>query len=280
MLSSLLPIWVWAQSLATSPPAPDEVVAHHVDHTASIRLHRLNHFEARLNTDPAELHAACRFVSELSTPAPAKRVALTFDDGPEPGQTEFILETLKRHKVHATFFMIGEQAKRHPELVAKVLAEGHNLIGNHSWNHPNFHSLGAADQAAEVRRTEDILTRELQPRLFRYPYGNSTCQTNTMLHSAGYKIVGWHVDSCDWAFDKNGAVGPKEAAICGVLPQFQKDYAGHVLSAIRAHDGGIVLMHEIHPNTLRHLDAIITAALKDGYVFGSIDDSEFDQSMR
>ena len=263
-----------------SAPTPEEVAAHHAEHTASIRLHRLSHFEARLNTDPVELHATCRFVSELSTPAPAKRIALTFDDGPESGQTEFILETLKRHNVRATFFMIGEQAKRHPELVAKVLAEGHNLIGNHSWNHPNFHSLGEADQAAEVQRTEDVLTKELQPRLFRYPYGNSTCPTNAMLHSAGYKIVGWHVDSCDWAFDKVGAVGSKEAAICGVLPQFQKDYVGHVLSAIRAHDGGIVLMHEIHPNTLRHLDAIITAALKDGYVFGSIDDSEFSQSMR
>ena len=85
-------------------------------------------------------------------------------------------------------------------------------------------ALAEANQAAEVQRTEDLLAGELKPRLFRYPYGNSTCATNEMLHASGYKIVGWHVDSCDWAFDKNGAVGQKEAAICGVLPQFEKDY--------------------------------------------------------
>ena len=280
MLTSLLSVWVLAQDLPLVSPSTSDMASQHAEHTAAIRLHRLKHFDAKLNTDPAVLHAACRFESDISTAAPAKRIALTFDDGPEPIQTEFILETLKRHNIPATFFMIGEQAKKHPDLVAKVMAEGHHLIGNHSWDHPNFHSIDVTEQAAQVQRTEDLLSHELKPRLFRYPYGNSTCKTNDLLHEGGYSIVGWHVDSCDWAFDKNGSVDEKEAETCGVLPQYQADYAGHVLSAIRAHDGGIVLMHEIHPNTLRHLDSIVTTALKEGYVFVSIDDAEFMRSMR
>ena len=86
------------------------------EHTANIRLHRLKHFDTKLNTEPAELKLVCRYESELSNRAPAKRIALTFDDGPQPGQTEFILETLKRHNIRATFFMIGEHAKKYPEL--------------------------------------------------------------------------------------------------------------------------------------------------------------------
>ena len=278
--SSLVPVWGLAQD-ATAPakPGSDQISAPHAEHTATIRLNRLKQFDAKLNTDPAELKSVCRYESELSNPAPAKRIALTFDDGPEPGQTQYILETLKRHNIRATF-MIGEQATKYPDLVAMVVAAGHHLIGNHSWDHPNFHIISQAEQVEQVQKTEEVLAKELQPRLFRYPYGNSTCTTNELLHAQGYKIIGWHVDSCDWAFDRNGTVDQKEAATCGVLPQFQKDYTGHVLSAIRAHDGGIVLMHEIHPNTLRHLDEIITMALKDGYVFGSIDDTEFSQSMR
>ena len=92
--------------------------------------------------------------------------------------------------------------------------------------------------------------------------------------------MGWHVDSCDWAFDANGGVDSKEALECGVLPAYRKDYVGHVLSALRAHRGGIVLMHEIHPNTLKSLEAIIEALLAAGYTFGSLKDEGFAGSLR
>ena len=280
LIASVVCLTSFAQEAPTGSPVPADLVRPHLVDAATIRMHRLNHFNAKLNTDAAELHARCAFASDISTAPPKKLVALTFDDGPAPGHTEFILDTLKRHKIRAAFFMIGEQALRHPELVARVAAEGHHLIGNHSWDHPNFHSIAAAEQQLEVEKSEDVLLKNMTPRLFRYPYGNSSCATNDLLHRSGYKIVGWHIDSCDWAFDKSGVVDAKEAATCGVLPQFHKDYAGHVLSALRAHNGGIVLMHEIHPNTLQKLDAIITAALEDGFVFGSIDDPAFEHAMR
>lgn len=280
LLASLLWLTSFAQEARTDSAAPESLVKPHPVDAATIRLHRLNHFNVKLNTDSAELHARCTYESDISTAPPKKLVVLTFDDGPAPGHTEFILDTLKRHQIRAAFFMIGEQAQRHPELVARVAAEGHHLIGNYSWDHPNFHSIDAAEQALEVEKSEGVLINKMSPRLFRYPYGNSSCETNELLHRNGYKIVGWHIDSCDWAFDKSGIVDAKEAAICGVLPQFHKDYVGHVLSALRAHNGGIILMHEIHPNTLQKLDAIITAALEDGFVFGSLDDPAFAQAMR
>ena len=271
-----------AQDVNAPPPTPTDKSAEnpHVEHTATIRLHRLRHFDAKLTADPEQLKTQCRYESEISTVPPRKILALTFDDGPEPVQTEFILNVLAQRHLKATFFMIGEQVRKHPDLVAKVLAQGHNLVGNHSWDHPNFHSIAVAEQTIEVEKTERELAGIMAQKLFRYPYGNSTCESNDLLHKQGYRIVGWHIDSCDWAFEKTGSVDPKEAAACGVLPQFHHNYVGHVLSMIRAHNGGIMLMHEIHPNTLKKLDEIIDLALSDGYTFDSIDATEFAGDMR
>ena len=264
---------------AATPPSAAASSPHEGD-TANIRLHRLRHLDARLNTDPADLHAQCRYESEISTRPPQKHLALTFDDGPEPVQTEYILEVLRRHGARATFFMIGEQVKKDPELLAKVLADGHHLVANHSWDHPNFHAISVAEQLQEVEATEQALAQNMPHKLFRYPYGNSTCETNAYLHKQGYQIIGWHIDSCDWAFDKTGSVDAREAATCAVLPQFQSDYVGHVIASMRAHNGGIVLMHEIHPNTLKKLDEILQQAVADGFVFDALDAPEFDSSMR
>lgn len=96
----------------------------------------------------------------------------------------------------------------------------------------------------------------------------------------GYSIVGWHIDSCDWAFDGRGEVDGKEAMICGVLPQNRKDFVGHVVSGIRAHNGGIVLLHEIHPSTVRQLEVIIKRVLAEGYAFVSLADPAFAPSLR
>lgn len=265
-------------SAAKIPPLSSEHV--HEEEVANIRKHHLNRLYERLTTDPKILHEACRYESEISTAPPKKRIALTFDDGPEPGQTELILATLKKRNLPAAFFMIGRKAKQHPELVAKVLAEGHMIIGNHSWDHPNFHEIGVAEQAQETLQSEAILANSPQPKLFRYPYGNSTCETNELLRSHGYRIVGWHIDSCDWAFDKTGMINVREAISCGVLTQHHDDYVGHVVSATRARNGGIILMHEIHPNTLRKLEDIIDQMIAEGFTFGTVLDADFQSSLR
>ena len=288
-LASLFALGVAAQTAApvpsvTLPLTAEELAAHDARHLeadrAKIRQHHLNHLETRLNTDPQILQATCRYESEISTAPPQKHIALTFDDGPEPVQTEYILEVLDRYKISATFFLIGSQAQRHPDLVQKILAAGRHQIGNHSWDHPNFHDIAVPEQSEEVVRAQTVLESDMPKKYFRYPYGNATCDTNALLRSQGYKIVGWHIDSCDWAFDKTGSVDAKEAATCGVLPQFRSDFPGHVLSALHAHGGGILLMHEIHPNTLKYLDQIIRTALAEGYVFDTVDSPPFEACMR
>ena len=258
-----------------TPPAPATVQ----DEAAVIRQHHLKRLNERLTVEPSVLEGRCRYESDIATPPPLNRVALTFDDGPtEPG-TEYILEVLQKYKIHATFFMIGEKARQYPDLVAKVRAAGHDVVANHSWSHPNFHDIDAARQTGEVLRTDSLTTQD-GPKLFRYPYGNSTCETNQLVHEHGYKIVGWHIDSCDWAYDKTGTIDAREAISCGVPRQYQNDYVGHVLAAARSRRGGIILMHEIHPNTLKSLDAIVAGLLAGGFEFGMVTDEDFQSSLR
>jgi peptidoglycan/xylan/chitin deacetylase (PgdA/CDA1 family) len=245
-----------------------------------IRKHHLNRLVDKLISDPKELEASCKYESEIATPPPLNRVALTFDDGPAPGATEEILVLLQKYHISATFFMVGKKAEQYPELVAKVRAAQHSVIANHSWDHPNFHDISAAEQSNEVLRNEQVLAADLQPKLFRYPYGNSSCETNALVRARGYRIVGWHIDSCDWAYDKTGTVDAKEALSCGVPAQYRSDYVGHVVAAARAHKGGIILMHEIHPNTLKQLEAVIVQLQAEGFVFGNVQDAEFASSLR
>lgn len=272
-----------AAETAPETPNPQQTQSSshsHEEETAKIRKHHLKRLDDRLTIEPEILKQGCKYESDISTKPPVKRVALTFDDGPEPGQTEFILEVLKKHNITAAFFMIGQKAHEHPELVEKVRAANHQIIGNHSWNHPNFHDISTSAQADQVLRTELALAKDLDPKLFRYPYGNSSCETNKLVRARGYKIVGWHIDSCDWAFDKTGSVDIKEAISCGVLSQYHHDYVGHVVSVARARNGGIILMHEIHPNTIKKLDEIIMQLQAEGFTFGSILDEDFQQSLR
>ena len=275
------------QTPAAAPAAATPAAkADHAEHTleeetSHIRKHHLNRLADRLTIEPKVLELSCKYESEIPTAPPNMRVALTFDDGPSPDGTELILALLKKYNLPATFFMIGEKMQKYPELVAKVRAANQGVIGSHSWDHPNFHEISVAEQSDEVLRNEQLLfaTPPLE-KLFRYPYGNSSCETNQLVRSRGYKIVGWHIDSCDWAFDKTGSVDMKEAISCGVLPQYHSDYVGHVVSAARARKGGIILMHEIHQNTLKKLEQIIVQMQADGFTFGAITDADFQESLR
>ncbi|MTW14295.1 polysaccharide deacetylase family protein [Pseudoduganella eburnea] len=255
------------------------VQANDVD-SAKIRHHHLSRLLDKLASPAEDIERECRYESEISTAPPVNRVALTFDDGPQPGQTEYVLDVLAQHGISATFFMIGEKAARYPDLVARVRAAGHQVVANHSWSHPNFHDINAAQQADEIVRGDALLADASAPKLFRYPYGNSSCAGNALVRQRGYQIVGWHIDSCDWAYDKSGTVDAKEALTCGVPAQYRNDYVGHVVAAARARKGGIILMHEIHPRTLRQLDSVIAQLLAAGFVFSTVTSPEFQDSLR
>ena len=253
------------------------------EHTANLRTFRARQMEERLGTESEKLQQHCRYESDIATAPPQKWVALTFDDGPSSTQTEIILVQLAKYGIKASFFNIGMHAAAHPELVQKVLDAGHELIGGHSWKHPNFHDIDAARQDQEIRRTDQLLAPAMAAtgkKFFRYPYGNATCTSNALLHELEYAIVGWHVDSCDWAFAATGEVGPKDAQICEVHADNRGNYVGHVLDAIKLRQGGIVLMHEIHPQTVAQLPAVIERLQAEGYQFTTVSDPLFASSLR
>jgi peptidoglycan/xylan/chitin deacetylase (PgdA/CDA1 family) len=247
---------------------------------ASIRSAHLSRLDERLAIPTEDLRERCRFESDIATAPPSGLVALTFDDGPDAEHTRPILSILEHYGVPATFFLIGEKAEKHPELVQAIMADGRHLIGSHSWSHPNFHDLPEQDQTEEIEKGAAALPAGLSPRLFRYPYGNSSCAANDLLHGQGFAIVGWHVDSCDWAFDRTGTVDAKEAVSCGVSSQYRGDFVGHVAATVRARRGGIVLLHEIHEITPARLGEVIEEIRRDGFTFIRLDDPRLVESLR
>jgi peptidoglycan/xylan/chitin deacetylase (PgdA/CDA1 family) len=279
-------LFAWMGSsgiLAQTPPTPAPAASATASpgHVEAMRRAHLVRLQEHLEKPEEELHRACRFESDIATLPPEGVVALTFDDGPEPGHDEAILATLARHKVPATFFLIAEKAKAHPELVAQLRELPGAVIGNHSWSHPNFHDIPADVQAREVDSADMLLHADLGAApLFRYPYGNATCETNELVHAKGYRIVGWHVDSCDWGFDGVRGLTPAEALSCGVLPAYRGDFLGHVVASVRAHRGGIVLMHATQHISVDNLDALITRLEAEGYRFSTPAAADFQASLR
>jgi peptidoglycan-N-acetylglucosamine deacetylase len=123
-------------------------------------------------------------------------VALTFDDGPDPVTTPQVLDVLAAHGARATFFMLGKLAARHPHLVARVKAEGHE-IGNHSWDHPSLATLDKAGLEQQILRTREVLGHHGGP-LLRPPYGYQSLKSFRFAQQHGYRPVCWSVACADW----------------------------------------------------------------------------------
>ncbi len=127
-----------------------------------------------------------------------KRIALTFDDGPNEPWTSRLLDILEETRTPAAFFLVGTNAKRHPELVRRMVADGH-IIGNHSYTHSAFGSLSGR-LFAEVRLT-DVLFQDLigvWPRFVRPPYGHKTPWFLRSARRSGRVVVMWSLAANDW----------------------------------------------------------------------------------
>jgi peptidoglycan/xylan/chitin deacetylase (PgdA/CDA1 family) len=206
-----------------------------------------------------ELALRPAFGSTVAVRTDEKALALTFDDGPDPETTPQVLDALRRLGMKATFFMIGARAARHPELVARIVAEGHE-IGNHSWDHPSLPELPPAGVADQIARTRARLAPH-GGALFRPPYGHQTLATYRVARRAGYRAVMWSSVAADWS----GADGAT--------------LAGRVLDG--AGPGSIVLLHDtlysFDDATYRDrgptLDALeLIAAGMPGYRFVTVSD--------
>ena len=147
-------------------------------------------------------------------PNDEQNIYLTFDDGPIPEVTPWVLDLLKKHQAKATFFCIGDNVKKHPEIFDRMVREGH-AIGNHTFHHLNGRKTNHKDYLANVAKAQEVLENRisnytpgvitsevtkdcLHPILFRPPYGQLTASQARAIQQKGYKIVMWNVLSMDY----------------------------------------------------------------------------------
>ena len=187
--------------------------------------------------------------------APQKAIALTFDDGPWPTSTSQVLDVLKNSNVKATFFMVGKQVQKYPQLLKQVVAEGH-AIGNHTWSH-QYYQYNESAAAGEIDRTAELVykTTGVKTSLFRPPAGILNNGLVTYAHEKNYAVVMWSVDSKDWRSRRT----TKQAFIDNVLKE--------------AKPGGIVLLHDgggDRSNTVQALPQLIAQLKKHGYKFVTV----------
>jgi len=138
-------------------------------------------------------------------PFSEKQVYLTFDDGPIPEVTPWVLDLLKKHQAKATFFCIGDNIRKYPELSRRIIAEGH-AIGNHTFHHLNGWKTKPRNYIENVLKAEAEIENQTSSfightPIFRPPYGKLTSQQAKLLQEKGYKIIMWDVLSADFDMD-------------------------------------------------------------------------------
>lgn len=191
-----------------------------------------------------------------TSPEPLPKVALTFDDGPDVRNTPLILDLLKDEQVPATFFVVGTQVERYPEMLVRIFEEGH-LIANHSRTHADFAEL----------TNEEILKLELEPTsqavqqltgyyplTMRPPYGSLRPDSVQFLKDQGWKIVRWSLDTFDWDSRRNSTEE--------ILARIEELH----------HPGAIILMHCNGPATIKALPGVISTLRELGYQFVTVRD--------
>lgn len=166
------------------------------------------------------------YVWEISTKK--KELYLTFDDGPTPDITHWVLGTLKPFHAKATFFCIGDNVTKHPEIFSQILNDGHS-IGNHTHNHIKGWNTETEQYLENVSKAEEVIASQMLQsstvNLFRPPYGQIKPTQGKKLMALGYKIVMWDVLSFDW--DKTVS---------------NQECLDHVIS--KSKNGSIVVFHD------------------------------------
>lgn len=185
-----------------------------------------------------------------------KELYLTFDNGYENGFTPAILDTLLSRHVPAIFFVTGHYVKDKPELLKRMVAEGH-LIGNHSWSHPDMSTISnekIKDELAKVKDAVTEVTGQKEMKYLRPPRGIFSDRTLGISKELGYTNVFWSIAYKDW----------------DVKQQRGWKYAyDQIMSQL--HPGAVILLHSISKDNTEALGAFIDEAHRQGYVFKSLD---------
>jgi len=203
--------------------------------------------------------------SPTATPVPAppqisyamvhgvgRTIAMTFDDGPSEKLTPMLLDMLKQRGIHATFFVVGQNAAAYPDILKRAVAEGHE-IGNHSWSHPQLTHLSMEGVDSQILKTNAAIHAAIghDPVLMRPPYGATSAALNKhFAQTYGMKVILWSVDPLDWKY-RNSARVERE-----------------ILSQVGP--GGIVLSHDIHATTVAAMPETLDALIAQGYKFVTV----------
>lgn len=183
-----------------------------------------------------------------------KKIALTFDDGPNADYTEELLAGLRERGVKATFFLLGEEAEKYPEIVKQIYEDGH-LIGNHSYEHVNLSQLSDEAAIEQVDKTNTVIQKITgeYPEYIRPPFG---CWKSKLDYETTMIEVLWDIDPRDWDTDNAQAVTQT------------------VVSKVKEND--IILLHDASESSVQAAFAIVDELQKQGYIFVTVEEILFD----
>ena len=182
------------------------------------------------------------------------KIYLTFDDGPIPEITEWVLEELKKHNAKATFFCIGHNMEKHPEILEKVINDGHS-VGNHTFNHLNGWKTSTKEYIENSIQWSVVSGQSPNGKLFRPPYGKIKSSQSKKLRQLGYKIIMWDVLSADY----DTAISPEKCL-------------ENVLKNVTS--GSIIVFHDsvkAFPNLEYTLPKAMKYWQEKGFVFEKLD---------
>lgn len=192
--------------------------------------------------ESADLPAATELDPTIDPEKPM--VALTFDDGPSKATTR-ILDVLEQYDAHATFFVVGTQLEKFPEITARAVSLGCE-IGNHTYGHKNFTKISKDEILDQIGRVNDLVLQaaEYEIRLVRPPYG-AGIKDETVKATVTYPLIMWSIDTLDWSTRDTQST----------LEAIRKD----------VQDGSIVLMHDLYDATAAAVETIVPELIEQGY---------------
>ena len=179
-----------------------------------------------------------------------KRIALTFDDGPHPKYTEVLLDGLKERGVKATFFVTGEHASLHPDVIKRMQEEGH-LIGNHTYSHIQLRSNNRQEYEAELQKTNEVLEKITGEEVLyvRPPYGS---WDRTLEKKLNMFPVLWTIDPTDWSCLNADTVTRRVVK--------------------KAKENAIILLHDYYETSVEAALKIVDELKEEGYRFVTVDE--------
>jgi peptidoglycan/xylan/chitin deacetylase (PgdA/CDA1 family) len=189
----------------------------------------------------------------------SRRLALTYDDGPNDAHTSQLLEVLARHEVKATFFLLGRHVEARPE-IARAVAEAGHTVGNHGYSHRNLIFLSSSDTRRELTRTSQAIEAAtgIRPALFRPPFGGRRPGTFAIVCECGMTPVMWRAAGNDWSAESAESIAQR------VMGRVK---GGEV---ILLHDGGHRALGADRSRTVRATEEIVRRCRDEGYRFVTV----------